>query len=230
MPQWPDRTVSILNTPRVLAIFDLDGTISRRDTFTPFVFRWLARRPARWWRLLLVLPTALAFSLGRADRGQLKGQLLHATLGGLQRATLERWTRAHVNRLLQHGLFSTALERIRWHRDAGHYLVLMSASVDCFVPELGRELGFDETICSQVLWNADGTLDGRLAGSNCRGPEKLRQLEALQQRIPFLESWAYGNSRADLLHMQHVSHGVYVNGPPAHLPPGSEHICCERWR
>jgi hypothetical protein len=43
------------------------------------------------------------------------------------------------------------------------------------------------------------------------------------------ESWAYGNSRADLLHMQQVTHGVYVNGSPSDLPPDAQHIRCERW-
>lgn len=217
-------------TLRCVAIFDLDGTISRHDTFTPFVFRWLARHPSRWWRLLLMVPTLLAFAARRTDRGGLKGQLLHVAMGGVPRRTLEPWAQSHVADLLQHGLFATAQQRIRWHRDAGHYLVLMSASVDCFVPLLGRALGFDETICSTVRWNPDGTLDGRLAGANCRGEEKLRQVQALRERQPWAESWGYGNSRADLVHLRHLTHGVYVNGRSADLPPDAPQIACERWR
>ena len=38
---------------------------------------------------------------------------------------------------------------IRRHRDAGHYLVLMSASVDFYVPEFGRQLGFDQVISTE---------------------------------------------------------------------------------
>ena len=218
-----------MNSPRTLAIFDLDGTISRRDTFTPYVFGWLARHPARWWRLILMLPTLLAFALGRASRGHLKGQLLHQTLGGLPRHAVQQWTAQHVHHLLQHGLFATALERIRWHREAGHYLVLMSASVDCFVPALGSALGFDETICSQARWNFDDTLDGRLIGANCRGEEKLRQLRALKARLSPDDIWAYGNSRADLIHMREATQGVYVNGPSRDLSSALSHIVNERW-
>jgi phosphoserine phosphatase len=30
-----------------LAVFDLDGTLTRRDTFVPYLQGWLARHPAR---------------------------------------------------------------------------------------------------------------------------------------------------------------------------------------
>jgi phosphatidylglycerophosphatase C len=218
-----------MNSSRTLAVFDLDGTISRRDTFTPYVFGWLARHPSRWWRLIFMLPTLLAYALGRADRGHLKGQLLHQTLGGLPHDVMQQWTARHVHQLLQHGLFANALERIRWHREAGHYLVLMSASVDCFVPAIGSALGFDETICSQARWNSDGTLDGRLIGANCRGEEKLRQLRNLKARLAPGEIWAYGNSRADLIHMREATHGVYVNGPSRDLSSALRHIVNEHW-
>ena len=216
--------------PRGLAVFDLDGTISRHDTFMPFVSRWLLRHPHRWPGTVRMLPTLLACAAGRADRGALKGQWLHVTLGGLPRRTIEEWALSHVTRLLRGGVFPSALERIRWHRDAGHYLVLMSASVDCYVPEIGRRLGFDETICSPVRWNDDGTLDGRLAAPNCRDEEKVRQLQRLQQRMQFGESWAYGNSRADLPHLRRVTHGVYVNGPTQALPADAPNIRRVRWQ
>ncbi len=60
------------------------------------------------------------------------------------------------------GCFRDALATIRRHRDAGHYLVLMSASVDFYVPEFGRQLGFDHVISTDVAlgrrsarWHAD---------------------------------------------------------------------------
>lgn len=218
-----------MTAPAGIAFFDLDGTITRRDSMLPFVFRWLARRPTRWWRLLLLLPTLLAFAMGRADRGALKGQLLHVTLGGLPRTSVESWAGVFADSLLRRGVFAAALERIEFHRQAGHYLVLMSASVDCYVPQLGLRLGFDETLCSPVRWQADGTLDGRLDGPNCRGEQKVLHLRAMLERIPAAESWAYGNSRADIPHLLCVAHGVYVNGSAADIPAGATHVECVQW-
>ena len=81
--------------------------------------------------------------------------------------------------------FADALATIRRHRDAGHYLVLMSASVDFYVPEFGRQLGFDQVISTGVRWNGD-RLDGTLTTANRRGEEKarcLRELLAQRQRL-----------------------------------------------
>lgn len=204
-------TVTQPASPRVLAVFDLDGTITRHDTLLPFVVGFLARHPWRLPRLITVLPTAVAYAFGRADRGELKGALIHAAFGELSRETVAAAATAHVQSVLRKGLFAEALERIAFHRSQGHHLVLMSASPDLYVPQLGAALGFSETICSQVRWHADGRLDGRLAGENCRGNEKLRQLRLLQQRLSPVETWAYGNSSADLPHMRLASAAQYVN-------------------
>ncbi len=63
-------------------------------------------------------------------------------------------------------------------------MVLMSASVDFYVPEFGRQLGFDQVISTGVAWNGD-LLDGTLTTPNRRGEEKairLRELVAERKR------------------------------------------------
>jgi phosphatidylglycerophosphatase C len=199
--------------PRI-AFFDLDGTITHRDTLVPYVFGYLARHPWRLWRLLGALPALISFALGRADHGALKGAVIHAALGGLSLQQIEDWNSQFVPRLLQRGVFRDARAAIEAHRAAGDRLVLMSASVDLYVPEIGRRLGFDETVCSRVRWQAD-RLDGRLAGLNCRGEEKLRVLLEHAARDPARPTCAYGNSSPDLPHLARASEGILVNARPA---------------
>ena len=220
--------MSVLQPGRLLAVFDLDGTISRHDTMMPFVFGWWWRHPWRWWRLPGVLPTLVAFATGRADRGALKGALLRFTLGGLPRPAVELWARHYVDALIRGGLFADAVARVRAHRDAGDYLVLMSASIDCYVPLIAEALGFDECVCSQVRWHADGRLDGRLAGANCRGAEKSRQLLAMRERLRPGSVIAYGNSSADLPHLRLADRAVYVNAGAVEVPV--PHVDKVQWR
>ena len=59
-----------------LAIFDLDGTITRRDTLLPYIWGYLRRHPQRWWRLPLCLAPLGPYLLGRMDRGALKGAVI----------------------------------------------------------------------------------------------------------------------------------------------------------
>ena len=195
-----------------LAVFDLDGTITRHDTLMPFVLGCLWRKPWRLPRLLVLPPLALSYLLHR-DRGRFKGALIRATIGGLPRAWLEAYAAGFVPRLLRRGLFAEALRAIAQHRARGDRLVLMSASIDLYVPLIAGALGFAQTICTQVRWNPDGTLDGRLATANCHGEEKRRCLQALIALQPPQQLYAYGNSGSDLPHMRLASHAYLVNGP-----------------
>jgi phosphatidylglycerophosphatase C len=195
-----------------LAIFDLDGTITRHDTLWPYVRGFLWRHPRRWWRLPLCLGPALLYLAAHRDRGRLKSGVIRLTLGGVARASLARWSEAFTARLLRRGLYGEALLCLEAHRRTGAYLVLLSASPDLYVPVIARALGFDECLCTEVRWRPDGTLDGALASANRRGAEKARCVRSLlEERQPLL-SHAYGNSRADLEHLRLVSAGTYVNG------------------
>ena len=193
-----------------LVFFDLDGTISRRDTLLPYVAGFLLRRPWRAWRLLAVLPPLAAFAFGRGDRGALKGELIRAGLGGASREEVAAWSERFLPRLFARGLHADALAAIETHRLAGDHLVLMSASVDLYVPEIGRRLGFHETVCSGTRWQGE-RLDGRLATPNRRDEEKARCFRELAVHHPGVDTVAYGNTASDLPHMQLATRAVMVN-------------------
>jgi phosphatidylglycerophosphatase C len=194
-----------------LAVFDLDGTITRHDSFVPYVLGFLKRRPWRVPRLLLALPAVVGFFLQLVGRGPLKSAIIRAALGGVTRTDLERWNQRYVPRLLADGLFPQALQAIAAHRAAGDTLILMSASPDLYVPEVGRRLGFTQTICTGVRWQ-DDRLDGHLGTENRRGEEKTRCLEALRRAHPGMPVTAYGNTGSDLPHLARAERGVLVNG------------------
>jgi phosphatidylglycerophosphatase C len=193
-----------------MAIFDLDGTITHRDTLFPLVVRHLARRPFTLLRLLGVLPAAIRFVFDR-DRATLKQSLLRSTLRGTPREELRATSERFVKDTIERRCYREALATIRRHRDAGHYLVLMSASVDFYVPEFGRQLGFDLVICTGVRWDGD-RLDGTLTTANRRGEEKARCLRELMATREESDTFAYGNAESDLPHLRLARHGVLVNG------------------
>ncbi|MEO8062000.1 MAG: HAD-IB family hydrolase [Pseudomonadota bacterium] len=193
-----------------IAFFDLDGTITHRDTLFPLVLRLLARRPLRLLRLPGLLPAGLRFMFDH-DRGALKQSLLRVTLRGMARAELMPESERFVRDTLERRCFTDALAKVRRHRDAGHFLVLMSASVDFYVPEFGRQLGFDQVISTGVRWDGD-LLDGTLTTANRRGEEKARCVRELLAQRGDTETFAYGNSGSDLPHLKIVRHGFLVNG------------------
>jgi phosphatidylglycerophosphatase C len=194
-----------------LAVFDLDGTISRRDTLVPYITGFLGPASLRWLGLLGVIPSVPLYALKVIDRGGLKGSLIHWTLGGATRSQIQNWNQRFVPALLRDGLFRDAVARIDEHRRSGDKLVLMSASTDLYVPDIGRALGFDEVICTGVRWNGD-RLDGRVNTPNRRGEEKARCFRELQRKYAGLASAAYGNAGSDLPHLRLADHGYLING------------------
>jgi len=211
-----------------IAIFDLDGTITRHDTLFPLVLRWLARRPWQLMRLVLVVPAAARFLFDH-DRAALKQSVLRATMRGARRAELAEFARGFVRDTLVKRSFHDALSTVKRHREAGHYLVLMSASVDFYVPEFARQLEFDHVISTEVRWH-DDRLDGTLTSPNRRGEEKARCLRALLAARPDQDAYAYGNSDSDLPHLRLVRRGVLVNGSEAARREAAElGVACVDW-
>jgi phosphatidylglycerophosphatase C len=207
------RTDDTVAQPWV-ALFDLDGTLTWRDTLLPFLLGFLARRPHKalaLWRL----PLALGSYWQDRDRGALKSRLIRMIMGGERRAVIGAWSETFVSQLKPKQRFRPlALAVVEAHRAAGDRLVLMSASPDLYVPLIGRLLGFERTVCTEIEWHGD-LLDGHLRTANRRGEEKLRCLTWLREQYPALPIIAYGNSASDLDHMRHADRALLVNGDDA---------------
>jgi len=197
---------------RAAAIFDLDGTISRRDTYLAYLAGFALRHPKRWRRMPGLPFDVLRFKLGLKDNTWLKQRFLSAVLGGVSRQSLRAWTATFNERLMRRGLRPRALRQIRKHKEQGYRLILISASPDLYVDDLSRRLGFSESICTCVEWDANGRLTGRLDGKNCYGAEKCVRLKRYfgEDR----RHWhviAYSDHHSDLPLLTWANQGVAVS-------------------
>jgi phosphatidylglycerophosphatase C len=213
-----------------VAVFDLDGTLTRHDTLWPYVHGFLHRHPWRAPGAVRVLPELVRFAAGRGDHGTVKAAFIRSTLRGCTRSELGAWTARFVPRLIARGLSRDARACLDAHRARGEHLVLMSASVDLYVPAIASALAFDEVLCTRVQWNGE-RLDGALAGPNLRGAAKVEALRALRERHPHLPITAYGNSASDLAHLHLADRGILVNGGRrARAAAGGLGVACQSWR
>jgi phosphatidylglycerophosphatase C len=211
------RQNAIMSTqpPSAIALFDLDGTLTYGDTLLQFLTGYLALRPWRLLRTPSMVPALIVFAFGGRDRGCLKSRAIRAVLGGVSRAEVQAFAERFVAALEPRGRFRPGgLATLEAHRAAGDRLILLSASPDLYVPLIGRLLGFERSICTEVRWS-DGHLDGALATENRRGEEKVRCLERLRAEFPGAAVTAYGNSGSDLPHLARADRGVLVNAAAA---------------
>jgi len=211
LPEKPTESVS---TKPWIALFDLDGTLTWRDTLLPFLLGFVRRRPLRalgLWRL----PLALVRYWQNRDRGALKSSVIRMLMRNEKRSRLDAWAQSFAAGLKpSHRFRPLALAVVEAHRAAGDHLVLLSASPDLYVPEIGRLLGFERTLCTEIEWHGE-RLGGQLKTPNRRGEEKLHCLTWLREQYPGSPVIAYGNSASDLDHLRQADRALLVNANSA---------------
>ena len=109
------------------------------------------------------------------------------------------------------------VKKVEWHRDGGHELVIVSASLLAYLEPFALEWGFDHVIGVGLEVGRDGRLTGGLTGPNVRGAEKAVRLREWLAGSPIGELWAYGNSSGDTELLGMASRPVWVSrrGPGA---------------
>jgi phosphatidylglycerophosphatase C len=204
----------------VVAAFDVDGTLTRRDCVVPFLWRLGGAR------LVLGLarhaPSVIA-ALARRDRDRLKALATAAAFRGRSVATVQR-AAAVFGAQIERWLRDDTTARLSWHRDQGHTVVLVSASYEIYLDVLGRTLGVDAVLATRL--DGDGaTYTGALVGRNCRGPEKLRRLDEWLATRDGAEGgrhgvvlWAYGDSAGDRELLGAADHPVWATTPLTSVP------------
>ena len=207
---------------RQIAAFDFDGTLTRRDTLLSFLGSSCGQ-PALLRALMAAGPTALRARTGRLvdashPRDASKAVLLRRLLAGRDQVWFEERGEAFAATLSRR-LRPDVLARLDWHRDQGHELIIVSASLHTYLDHFARDHGFDHVIAVEME-TVDGVLSGELHGPNVRGPEKAVRLRRwLGDDIDETHLWAYGNSSGDreLLAMAHAP--TWVARAPVPTPP-----------
>ena len=107
---------------------------------------------------------------------------------------------AFYNEWLKPHLAPKMLERISWHRESGHTLILISGSVRYVLEPVAWDLGFDHVVCTELEVGNNGRFTGRPDGPICVDVEKgrLAALFAQTHGIDLSRSYAYGNHHSDL--------------------------------
>ena len=161
-----------------LAIYDMDRTITRRATYTPFLLYCALRRAP--WRLLFlpaVLASMLAYLSGLIDRARLKEINHHLLIGrAVHLIDLEPLVGSFADRQIASNLRPGALQAISRDKAQKRRLVLATASYRLYADAIAQRLGFDDVIGTHSVIGLDERVHSKIAGENCYGPAKLRMI------------------------------------------------------
>lgn len=183
-------------SPDVVA-FDVDGTLTVRDCVVPFMRRicgttGLAMAGGRYGGELLRGRTS-------RDRDDVKESFVRSVFSGRVESEVGDAGVLFAAEAVKGSMRLDVAERLRWHQEQGHVVVLVSASLGPYLHPFGDLLEVDAVLCTE-LEASEGRFTGEIAGRNCRGPEKASRLASWMEQSGFATSaltHAYGDSDGD---------------------------------
>ncbi|HEX4800207.1 MAG: HAD family hydrolase [Myxococcales bacterium] len=161
-----------------LAIYDMDRTVTKRPTYTPFLLHCAMRQAP--WRLIflpLVAISMLAYATRLIDRAKLKEINHHLLLGArVHPRELMPLVDGFADKQIAANVRPGALKAIARDKAQGRRLVLATASYRLYADAIAERLGFDDVIGTGSIIGLDERVHARIAGENCYGPAKMRMI------------------------------------------------------
>ena len=201
---------------KIAAYFDLDGTLLDASSEKTLTGRLGLRRP---WRIPL---GATMWTLGFFGN-LLRGRSIYDSARNRGHFCLSSWEilENYSNKIasenLIHKVPKEALECLSWHREQGHRLVLVTATIAPMAEAMGTQLGMDTIYgCGPSI--RKGILSGSESGWSVprrKGKVPVVQQDALENNHDLSLCYGYGNTMADTWFMS-------ITGNPVAINPGKK--------
>lgn len=185
-----------------IAIFDFDGTITPKDSFLEFI-KFTDGSIKLWWCIFCHLHLIFFFYLKLYPNYRLKEHFFSFFYAKKSQKELEKKGEEFSRKILPKLCYSSALEVIRWHKDKGHDIYILTASSAIWLYEWCKQHEV-QLICT-TFETIDKVYTGKISGKNCYGKEKLTKIQPILENYNFTESYGYGDSDADDYYLAKVN-------------------------
>ncbi len=195
------------------AFFDVDGTLVKSTVVDYYLY--LATQGVsplqRWWTTVQLAGKVPYYLLVDSLSRDRFNRIFYRNYRGLSVEHCQQWSQLQFKEIIYPKLFPAALECIAQHREQERQIVLVTGSLDFIVAPLSEFLNAKAlTACLKAV---NDKYTGELIGVPLTGQEKAKAMQAfaLEWGIDLTQSYAYGDSAADLPMLQMVGHPVAVN-------------------
>ena len=203
------------------AFFDLDGTIVEGTSGLRFA-RFLFRRRILPLKTSLIIPSLKIFyDLVKGEVNKYMDEvddMLGTSMKGVKKSLVQEQAKQYAG-LEKHYMRANIVKVINNHKKNGVKLFMLSASPDELVKEVGKMLGFDESIGTRIETRG-GIYTGRVLKPSLIGKDRVEIVKKLAKKynINLNQSFAYGNCVNDVPVLETVGNPVAVN-PNKYLKP-----------
>jgi len=178
-----------------LALFDFDGTVTRKDSLVDFLLFDLGKFRF-FFGFLLISPLVALYLLKIYPQEKMKVMVLKIFYRGRIFDNFKRACEDYGREELPKIIRSEAQEKINWHLKNGHQVVIVTATLEYYLEGWCQKQNI--TLVASRIEVANGRITGKLIGKVCTGEEKVRRIKENFTLDDFDRIYAYGDSRGDL--------------------------------
>lgn len=182
-----------------LAIFDIDYTLTKRETFIE-LYLFMLRKD---FRLLKYIPrviiSGILYGLKIYNETQTK-ETFSKFLCGIKEEDMKKLVKEFYNERLSKILYEDAINTIRKFKSEGYKIYLISASPEIYLNEFYNIKEVDMIIGTRLKVE-NGIYKNIIEGENNKGEAKVRRLKEVLQKenieVDFKNSYMFSDSLSD---------------------------------
>jgi HAD superfamily hydrolase (TIGR01490 family) len=177
-----------------LALFDFDGTITTKDSLEDFI-QYAVGTPKYYMGLCVLAPMLIAYILKLVKNNIAKEKLIAHFFKGWNVDNFQKLSEQYSLEQIDKITRPKAMEKIKWHQEQGHKIVIVSASMECWLKPWCDKNSME--LISTKLEIKENKLTGKFSTKNCYAIEKANRVKESYNLSEYDCIYAYGDSRGD---------------------------------
>lgn len=192
-----------------IALFDVDKTLIHGDSMFDLLIYTIKKKPYSAFYLPILFIKLLAYKAKIIDITKSKESMFY-TLNYLYEDDLKDF----YNTILKPKIYKDALAKIKELKSKGYYILLISASPECYLKYFKDEDFVDNVIGTKLEFMNDKFIN-KISGFNCKGEEKVSRINKFLEEHNLIidkdNSIAYSDSLSDVPMFNLVNKAYLIN-------------------
>ena len=191
---------------KTLALFDFDGTITKKDSFMEFI-RFYKGSCSFIIGLIVLSPVLLLYKVKIIKNWKAKERVLtYFFKNEPVKEFCLKCTEFGI-KIIPALVKPEAMQAIMCHLGQGDRAIVISASFEYWLVDWCKSMKLE--LIGSKLEVRNGLITGKIEGRNCYGIEKVIRLKQYLDISQFSEIYAYGDSKGDLPLLELANHRFY---------------------
>ncbi|HPO49991.1 MAG TPA: HAD-IB family hydrolase [Spirochaetota bacterium] len=194
-----------------IALFDIDLTLIKKDSFLLFLLFMIKKEPLR----LFFLPYILFISFLRIFRlvsMEFFKQSWLLFIKGIEKKKLDALSKVFFERVVKNYVKPGVEDYIDKLKSEGYAIVFATASFEFYIKYIKEYFDADYFFGTKIIFKNDKA-SARIDGKNCKGSEKITRIIQIldKNQIDIENSISFSDSKTDLPFLELCSKFFYVN-------------------